>query len=629
MTTPVAAAADVMLALVVGDDATARTRTIASLAAQTIEVRVLAPGEAVPAVPSTWLLLVTAGTELAPVACEHAAWFLAAHPGAGWVTGRSPGSPESAAPLASLLGWCVVRTVQARDALGDPLFTAAGHDARTAPQLVLALVLTLLRAGGRGGWLADRATVAMSAATAWSRLLADARALLERTGLAESALVDPTIGAPSVLPLQRLAACASPRPTVRRRPTSGRRILALLQGFPAGGYTAFNADVLPRLVARGHDVTTCTTEWWRFDWRRDEIEAVAPDVHHAPAVVPTALLPAYVEHLVESRGIDVLFTSHSYLAYRLLPRLRARFPRLAVVDYVHTEWFEAHMYGSYATMGAQWSDAIDAHVASSRALADAMVGEGAAPDRMHVAHIGIDTRAWDPLTVQRAEVRAALGAGPGTTVLLFAGRVSPEKRPLLAVEATAALRAEGHDVRLVVAGGGPLLDAVRDRIAACGLEGHASVLGQLDESTLRAVYAGADVFFAPSEIEGIARALYEAMAMGVVPVASDVGGQRELVVPGTGTLVPPRPGTVESYLSALRSWMDPAVRAPAARAARAHVTGAFDIRHTVLAVEEAMTAAVGARSARAAAPVAPALCDELAVLALETMRRHVVRVTGR
>lgn len=616
--------------MIIGDDATARARTLATLATQTV-VCTVCDDASVPADATTpWLALVAAGTELVPTALEHGCWFLATQPRAAYVTGASPGH-DASAPLAPLTDFLLVRTADAHAALGEEVWRAVGSEARGVPMLTLVLVLALLQRGGcTGGWLSDR-TVAVAAATPFrARALDDARATLARMGLTESLLVSESLLATPSAPLQRLTPANAPDalPAVQRRPTEGMRILALLQGFPMGGYTAFNAELLPRLVARGHDVTTCTTEWWRTDWRLDAVRHAAPDVHHAASVVPMAAIPAYVDHLVTTRGIDVLFASHSWLGYRMLARLRARHPSLAIVDYVHTEWFESHMYGSYATMGAQWTKAIDAHVTSSRALATAMVRDGASAERMHVAHIGIDTAAWDPATVRRHEVRAALGATPGTTVLLFAGRVSPEKRPLLAVDAAVALRDEGHDVRLVVAGGGPLLDAVRERITATGFGAHAVVLGEVDEAMLRSVYGAADVFFAPSEIEGIARALYEAMAMGVVPVAADVGGQRELVVPGTGTLVAPQPGTLAEWLPALRAWMDPAARAVAGRAARAHVTATLDVTHTVAAIEAACLSARRVRASRPSPAIPAAFADEMALLAVETMRRHVRRAAG-
>jgi glycosyltransferase involved in cell wall biosynthesis len=610
--------------LIVGIDPAARAITARSIEQQTVAVALLQAGESLDLFARQVVVIVAAGTALEATACERLTWYLSTQPGASFVTGARVRGATAAQPLASLLTCCALRlSEETAAALPDDIWQAVGHSAAQTPELALVCALTLMQRGAMGAWIRDTPVASVALTAAFTQAERAARRILGEIGVAEAVLVNAQIGGLPVMPLQRLESPVVPPLLVQKSPASGRRVLALVQGFPMGGYAAFNADLLPRLVARGDVVTTCATEWWHSDWRLDRVRAVAPDVHHAPSVVPPSMVPAYVEQLIETRAIELVFMSHSFLGYRLLPRLRARFPQVTFVDYVHTEWYERQMYGSYSTMSAQWSAYLDAHVASSKALADALVRDGAAPEKVHVAHIGIDTAAWQPAPGARDAVRAALGAKPNQLLLLFAGRVSPEKRPLLAVDALAALRARGHDVHLVVAGGGPMMAAVQQRLTERGLAAHGMVVGELDEETLRHVYSAGDIYFAPSEIEGIARALYEAMAMGCVPVVSDVGGQRELVQPGTGSLVPPEPGTIESYLPALEQWLDPAARAAASAAARAQIVATFDSAHTVAALDRACAMAA-ARSGTAEVATLPALADEVALLGIETTRRHVL-----
>ncbi|AMW04004.1 glycosyltransferase family 4 protein [Gemmatimonas phototrophica] len=614
------------LVLVVGTDPAARERTLASLAEQSVTVRVLAPGESVATISSSLLVLVAAGAELDATACERCAWYLATHPRAGWVSGGTYSESAPDTSLRMMLNVVAFRTSEVRQALGDAVWRLAGDSGRATPGITLRSVVSLLRTGAVGGWLDPVLRDVSSGAEAEGDLL-QAEASLALLSLSERDLVEPRLLVPSGIPLQRVEAPVVPTLPVVCHDASGERVLALLQGFPMGGYAAFNADLIPRLAARGHVVTTALLEWWRSDWRLAQVRAVAPDIHHVPSVVPFSGIVAYLEHLIRSRGITVVFMSHSFLGYRLLMTLRATFPDVAFVDYVHTEWFEAPMYGSYATMSARWSHALDAQVTSSAALAAQMIRDGADASRTQVAHIGVDTAWWSRDGVDQEEIRTAFGANGNSIVMLFAGRVSPEKRPLLAVDALERLRAAGHDVRLVVAGDGPLLRELHDAVVARGLEPWASLLGEVDEDTLRQVYAAADLFFAPSEIEGIARTLYEAMAMGCVPVVSDVGGQRELVVPGTGSLVAPLPGTVESYLPALTSWCDRRARERASAAARQHIVAHFDSAHTVHAIEQALHAA-RQRVPRTGVAAPAELTEEVAVLGLEVARRHAAAIAA-
>ena len=595
----------------------AHERTLGSLAAQSVAVTSYVALTALPADAGDYLVLVMPGTVLDVTACERAVWFLATRPHVHCVTGAMAGSADGHPTLASVVQLLVIRTATLRELLapGEVLHAASA----------VALALGVRRATGMGaGWLAEPVIRLSADADVLAPVELSARAALATLEFSEASLVDMAATRLPAHPQQRLQSVTRPALEVPLAPATALRILALFQGFPMGGYTAFNADLLPRLAALGHAVTTCTTEWWRSDWRLDQVRASSPDIHHAHAIVPPMAVPAYIDWLIASRAIDVVLLSHTFLGLHLLPYLRARHPGVAFVDYVHTDWFEAGMYGSYASMAARWEGQLDAQLATSNALVQQLTDAGCHPAALRAAHIGIDSALWQHNGRRIAEVRASLGASASTLVLLFAGRVSPEKRPHLAVEVAAQLHREGHDVILVVAGGGPLIQATHARAMACGLQGRFSMLGELDEHTLRHVFASADVFIAPSEIEGISRSLYEAMAMGCIPVVSDVGGQRELVVPGAGALVNAEGDAPDRYLEAVRQYLDPAVRVPASRAARKRIVAHFDSRAMVTTVCETLQQAINRRRTRQ--EVLPAaMAEELAVLSLEIIRRHASR----
>ena len=593
----------------------ARARTMRSLATQSIMVTVHCGLSELPSDAGDYVALVMPGTELDVTTCERAAWFLATRPQLQCVTGAlaSDGRPT----VANAAQFLMIRTTTLRDLLapGEVL------DAASA----VGVTLGVHRASGTGaGWLAEPVIRVSADAEVLMPIEVSARAAMESLGLSEASLIDMAATRLPTLPQQALMTVTRPALDVRLAPATGRRVLAMFQGFPMGGYTAFNADLIPRLAALGHVVTTCTTEWWRSDWRLDQVRATSPDIHHPHAAVSPTAVPAYIDWLLTSRRIEVVLLSHTFLGLHLLPYLRARHPDVAFVDYVHTDWFEAGMYGSYASMAARWEGQLDAQLATSHALVQQLSGAGCEPDALRAAHIGIDTVVWQHNGARIADVRASFGASASTLVLLFAGRVSPEKRPHLAVDVAAQLHRDGHDAILVVAGGGPLLQATHARAMSSGLEGRFFLLGELDEHTLRHVFASADVFIAPSEIEGISRSLYEAMAMGCIPVVSDVGGQRELVVPGTGTLVDATGDAADGYVEAVRPYLDPAVRARVSHAARAQIAAHFDSRATVATVCDTLQLAIERRKARQ--DVLPAaMAEELAVLSLEIIRRHASR----
>lgn len=109
-------------------------------------------------------------------------------------------------------------------------------------------------------------------------------------------------------------------------------------------------------------------------------------------------------------------------------------------------------------------------------------------------------------------------------LLLYAGRISPEKNIGLLIDTMRQLRTESDlDIRLLVAGDGPLADKLRDDGIKIG-ENAVTLLGHIDKETLSDYYANADVFVHPNPKEPFGIAPLEAMASGVPTVAPRSGG---------------------------------------------------------------------------------------------------------
>jgi glycosyltransferase involved in cell wall biosynthesis len=134
------------------------------------------------------------------------------------------------------------------------------------------------------------------------------------------------------------------------------------------------------------------------------------------------------------------------------------------------------------------------------------------------------------------EVRIRKDTG-SYVVLAVASLDQPYKGVAELIEAVAVVRAKGIDLHLRVAGTGRLRPSL-ERLAVVRLGTAATFLGHLTGADLEREYSEADYFAIPSWMEGLSRALVEAMAAGLPAVATDVGGARELLEPHR--LVPPR-----------------------------------------------------------------------------------------
>ena len=572
------------------------------------------------------VVFIVPGTTLAPTALESAWWALETRPESGFVAfGDERGAKT---PLLDAIATCaVVRGELVTDRMATSDIRWPG----------IAPAFALFEHGKRGFLIRDPLVSRVPATTTPDAPVARALAEIRGKGLTDAVLGDTGGDTVPREPQQSLdertlpacdVACIPPKAVGAGK----HRVLALLQGFPMGGYAAFNADFLPRLVKRGHALTVCTTEVWRTDWRLDGVRAATSDIVHAAGVAPLMSVPRYVSYLIASRGIDVVLVSHSLVGYRMLPWLRRQHPKVAFVDYVHTDWFEAQMYGSYAAIAASHADWLDAQMASSRTLANDLVQRGARPETTIAQPINLDVTDWDPARFRGADIRTSLGCKPNQPLILFAGRLSPEKRPLLAVECWRALVESGVDAKFAIAGNGPLLNATIEAVEKAGLKDRVEFLGELDGDMLRYVYSAADVYHAPSEIEGIARALFETMAMQCVPVVARVGGQHELVAPDCGWLVEHGANEIERYVAALTAAVHAKTMRPMQKASRARITQQFTSAQCVEGFEQAFKVAIAQRasSQRAGVPdESRAASRELAIAGLETMRRHYWRATGR
>ncbi len=177
----------------------------------------------------------------------------------------------------------------------------------------------------------------------------------------------------------------------------------------------------------------------------------------------------------------------------------------------------------------------------------------------------IDAAAAQPPARRRTEV-----AGP---LVIAVGRLSPQKRPDLMLDAIERVRRE-RPVTLWMCGDGPLADELRADIARRGLTGAVELLGFCENPY--ALMASADLYLLASDFEGMPNGLIEAQGLGVPAVAARCPfGVAEVVADGeTGLLVPPGDGAALAG-GLLTLLADPDRRAAMGRAARVRARERF------------------------------------------------------
>jgi glycosyltransferase involved in cell wall biosynthesis len=188
------------------------------------------------------------------------------------------------------------------------------------------------------------------------------------------------------------------------------------------------------------------------------------------------------------------------------------------------------------------------------------------PDRLRVVPNGVDHITAGPDDVARALSQFRLDDQP---YVLWVGSLEPRKDvgTLLAVFARLSLRRDGPQHRLVLVGPPGWLGG--GRINAADIErlgDRLRSLGQVDDATLRALYAGADLFAFPSLNEGFGLPVLEAMVQNTAVVCSDIPALREVSASAAHLVAP---GDVDGWTDALEGLLaQPELRASLAQAGR-------------------------------------------------------------
>ena len=205
--------------------------------------------------------------------------------------------------------------------------------------------------------------------------------------------------------------------------------------------------------------------------------------------------------------------------------------------------------------------------------------------RIRKLAVGIDTQAF-----QRGRPY------PGGRTVVAVGRLVEKKGFRHLLEATALLGHGNADKRggerVVIVGDGPLRAELASLRAELGLEDRVELAGSLEPAAVRELLEQADVLCLPCVIaaDGDRDALpvvaYEALAMEVPVIASDLVGLPEVVGPAWGRLVPPGDSAALAQAIADVLALSPDERQAMGRAGRAHVVEHADLDRTRRALVE-------------------------------------------
>lgn len=272
---------------------------------------------------------------------------------------------------------------------------------------------------------------------------------------------------------------------------------------------------------------------------------------------------------------------HVHNAPQFIPQLRAGIKGAQLLLHMHNE-------------KAVESMTIDVLCGCSRYISDWFRARGVAARRFVELPNGVDTSAFQPSgTAARGRARMRFEVPDDRFVVLYVGRISPEKGPDLLVEALQQL--DPRHFHLVLAGEWPSGDARRStrvefaeslRARLAGIE--VSILGHFAPGAMPEVYRVGDLLVIPSRFEEpFSMVAIEAMASGLPVLALSKGGMKEYMIAGENALLLPADADATSLARAIEM----VAESPReelermSRAARAMVESRFTWAHVVRETE--------------------------------------------
>jgi len=255
---------------------------------------------------------------------------------------------------------------------------------------------------------------------------------------------------------------------------------------------------------------------------------IFPSIEVQKTYLPDEILPT----------LDIIHSQHMFTAGALARYVCKKYNKPFVYTY-HTmiteyakkyAFFLAPIVRNYLQKAStDFCNSADVVVTPSNSMRKILKGWGVAKP-IEVVMTGIDPADYKRRSSD--EFRKKYNIDLASKILLFVGRVAPEKNILFLLKSFQKVEKKFNKVHLLIVGGGPEEEYYRNEIKKMGLESKVTMTGMLPKEETNKIFGMADIFSYPSYTETQGIVVAEAMACGTVPVAVNKMGPTDLIHDG-------------------------------------------------------------------------------------------------
>ncbi|MBN2016786.1 MAG: glycosyltransferase [Candidatus Cloacimonetes bacterium] len=174
------------------------------------------------------------------------------------------------------------------------------------------------------------------------------------------------------------------------------------------------------------------------------------------------------------------------------------------------------------------------------------------PCKFEVINNGIDIKKFN-VEINKEDKRKEFGFIPTDFVIGLFGRFVPAKAHEVLLQSLQKLITKYPNIKVLFVGSGPTEDQIKEIVREFGLENHVIFAGFRND--IPELYQILDLFILPSEREGFPITLLEAMTSGIPVIATDVGGNSDIIKDGRNGFII-EPNNVEALTQRIEYYIE-------------------------------------------------------------------------